>query len=96
MTRQAQIVSISRNPVFYEREPLSDADLQLMRRMGITALYGKPNTSRRAPGHPILSYLMRTLAITPSDKVWAMDVTLYLVVVIDWHDRRVLRGACRS
>ena len=82
--------------MFYEREPLSDADLKLMRRMGITALYGKPNTSRRALGHPILSYLMRTLAITPSDKVWAMDITLYFVVVIDWHDRRVLRGDCRS
>ena len=82
--------------MYYERKPLSDADLKLMRRIGITALYGKPNTSRRAPGHPILSYLMRTLAITPSDKVWAMDITLYLVVTIDRHGRRMLRGTCRS
>ena len=47
----------------------------LMRRMGITALYRKPNTSRRAPGHTIWPYLLRTLAITRSNQVWAMNIT---------------------
>lgn len=36
----------------------------LIRRTGITALYRKPNTSRKAPGHTIWPYLLRTLAIT--------------------------------
>jgi len=70
----------------------------LMRRMGITALYRKPNTSKRAPGHTIWPYLLRTLAITRSNHVWAMDITyipmargfVYLAAVIDWHSRRVL------
>jgi len=30
ITRQAQIVSISRGSVYYESEPISDADLKLM------------------------------------------------------------------
>jgi putative transposase len=70
----------------------------LMRRMGITALYRKPNTSKRAAGHTIWPYLLRTLAITRSNHVWAMDITyipmargfVYLAAVIDWHSRRVL------
>ena len=70
----------------------------LMRRLGLTALYRKPNTSRRAPGHTIWPYLLRTLSITRSNHVWAMDITyipmargfVYLAAVIDWHSRRVL------
>ena len=70
----------------------------LMRRMGITALYRKPNISRRALGHAIWPYLLRNLAITRSNQVWAMDITyipmargfVYLTPVIDWHSRRVL------
>jgi putative transposase len=70
----------------------------LMRRMGVTALYRKPNTSKRAPGHTIWPYLLRKLAITRSNHVWAMDITyipmargfVYLAAVIDWHRRRVL------
>ena len=136
ITRQAQIVGISRGSVYYQREPVSDADLKLMRRidelhlelpfagarmlrdllraegftvgrkhmttlmlrMGITALYRKPNTSKQAPGHTIWPYLLRTLAITRSNHVWAMDISyipmargfVYLAAVIDWHSRRVL------
>ena len=41
----------------------------LMRRMGITALYRKPNTSKKAAGHMVWPYLLRTLAITRSDHV---------------------------
>ena len=136
ITRQAQVLGISRGAVYYEREPISDADLKLMRRidelhlelpfagarmlrdllraegftvgrkhmstlmrrMGITALYRKPNTSKRAPGHMIYPYLLRTLSITRSNHVWAMDISyipmargfVYLAAVIDWHSRRVL------
>ena len=40
-----------------------------MRRMGITALYRTPNTSRRAPGQVIHPYLLRTLTIIRSNHV---------------------------
>ena len=33
ITRQAQIVNISRGSVYYEAQPVSDADLKLMRRI---------------------------------------------------------------
>ncbi len=136
ITRQAQIVNISRGSVYYESQPVSDGDLKLMRRidelhlelpfagarmlrdlmraegfavgrkhmttlmrrMGITALYRKPNTSKKAPGQTICPYLLRTLAITRSNQVWAMDISyipmargfVYLAAVIDWHSRKVL------
>ena len=70
----------------------------LMRRIGIEALYRKPNTSKPAPGHKIYPYLLRGLAITRPDQVWAMDISyipmargfVYLAAVIDWFSRRVL------
>jgi putative transposase len=36
----------------------------LMRRMGIDALYRRPNTSRPAPGHKVYPYLLRGVAVT--------------------------------
>ena len=48
----------------------------LMKRMGIEALYCKPNTSKPAPGHKIYPYLLRNLQITRPNQVWAMDITL--------------------
>ena len=70
----------------------------LMWRMGIEALYRRPNTSKRHPGHPIYPYLLRGLTITRPDHVWAMDITyipmdkgfVYLAAVVDWATRRVL------
>jgi putative transposase len=47
----------------------------LMKRMGIAALYRKPNTSKPAPGHKIYPYLLRKLPITRPNQVWAMDIT---------------------
>jgi putative transposase len=35
----------------------------LMRRMRITALYRKPNTSKKTPGGTIYPYLLRTLPV---------------------------------
>ena len=46
----------------------------LMKRMGITALYRKPNTSKPAPGHKIYPYLLRNLPIIRPNQVWAMDI----------------------
>jgi putative transposase len=70
----------------------------LMRRMGIEALYRKPNTSRRHSSHQIYPYLLRHRQITAPNQVWAMDITyipmargfVYLAAVIDWYSRRVL------
>lgn len=70
----------------------------LMRKMGIEAIYRRPNTSKPAPGHRIYPYLLRGLAITGPNQVWAMDITyipmargfLYLAAVVDWFSRRVL------
>ncbi len=70
----------------------------LMKRMGVEALYRKPNTSKPAPGHKIYPYLLRKLPITRPDQVWAMDITyipmargfIYLAAVLDWFTRRVL------
>ena len=70
----------------------------LMRRMGIETLYRKPNTSKRAPGHKIYPYLLRSLPITRPNQVWAMDISyipmargfVYLAAIIDWFSRRVL------
>ena len=70
----------------------------LMKRMGIEALYRRPNTSKPAPGHKIYPYLLRNLAVTRSNQVWAMDITyvpmargfVYLAAVVDWFSRKVL------
>ena len=70
----------------------------LMRRMGIQALYRKPNTSKKHPAHLVFPYALRSLAIVRANQVWALDITyipmargwVYLVAVLDWASRRVL------
>jgi putative transposase len=70
----------------------------LMKRMGIEAIYRRPNTSKPAPGHKIYPYLLRKLPITRPNQVWAMDITyipmargfVYLAAVVDWFSRKVL------
>ncbi len=70
----------------------------LMKKMGIEAVYKKPNTSRRHPAHPVYPYLLRHLEINRSNQVFAADITyipmkrgfVYLFAVLDWASRRVL------
>lgn len=136
ITRQAELLEISRGSVYYLPRPVSEADLALMRRidelhlehpfmgarmlrdqlhrhgikagrrhigtlmqrMGIQALAPQPGTSKRAPGHKIYPYLLRALAITRANQVWALDTTyipmargfVYLTAVVDVASRRVL------
>jgi len=136
LVRQAQELGISRSSLYYQPQPVSAADLALMRRidelhldfpfagsrmlrdllgaegfvvgrlhvstlmkrMGVEALYRKPNTSKPEPGHQIYPYLLRKLPITRPNQVWAMDITyipmargfVYLAAVVDWFSRRVL------
>ncbi|MBP2463960.1 putative transposase [Rhizobium sp. PvP014] len=47
----------------------------LMKKMGIEAIYRRPNTSKPAPGHKIYPYILRKLAVTRPNQVWAMDLT---------------------
>ena len=70
----------------------------LMLRMGLEALAPQPGTSKRAPGHKVYPYLLRNLAITRSNQVWALDTTyipmargfVYLTAVVDLASRKVL------
>ena len=70
----------------------------LMKRMGVEALYRKPKTTKPGAGHKIYPYLLRNMAVTRPNQVWAMDITyipmargfVYLVAVVDWFTRRVL------
>ena len=70
----------------------------LMQRMDIEALCPQPGTSKAHPGHKIYPYLLRKLAITRSNQVWALDTTyipmargfVYLTAVVDVASRKVL------
>jgi len=136
ITKQAEVLRISRGSVYYLPRPVADAELAIMRRldrlhlefpfagsrmlqgllvaegskigrrhvktlmqrMGIEALYRRPRTTKPEPGHKIYPYLLRGMAITRPNQVWAMDITyipmargfVYLTVVLDWFSRRVL------
>lgn len=136
VTRQTELLGISRGSVYYLPRPVSDADPALMRRidelhlehpfmgarllrdtlnregfkvgrrhvsslmtkMGIEALYRRPNTSRRHPAHRVYPYLLRGLTIDRANQVWSMDITyvpmakgfVYLCVVLDWASRKAL------
>jgi putative transposase len=70
----------------------------LMKKIGIAALYRKPNTSRRHAAHAVYPYLLRHLRIDRPNHVWAADISyipmkrgfVYLFAVMDWASRRVL------
>ncbi|WP_371695654.1 IS3 family transposase [Pigmentiphaga sp. D-2] len=70
----------------------------LMKRMGVKALYCKPNTSRRNVQHKVWPYLLRDMRINRANQVWALDTTyipmargfVYLTAVVDWASRKVL------
>lgn len=74
---------------------------RLLRKMGLEAIYQKPNTSKPNPEHKVYPYLLRGLVIDRCDQVWSTDITyvrlasgfVYLVAVIDWYSRYVLGWA---
>ena len=71
---------------------------RLMQKIGIEALYRKPNTSRKHPENPVYPYLLGHLKVERPNQVWAMDITyipmaqgfIYLAAVINWYSRKVL------
>ncbi len=70
----------------------------LMKRMGMEALYCKPNTSRRNAQHKVWPYLRRGTKIKRANQAWALDTTyvpmargfVYLTAVVDWASRKIL------
>ena len=71
---------------------------RLMRKMGLEAIYPKPNLSKANKEHKKYPYLLRGMEITRPNQVWASDITyiriergfMYLTVVMDWYSRSVL------
>ena len=69
----------------------------LMRRMGIEALYRRPNTSKPHLGTRS-TRICCARGVDRPNQVWAMDITyipmargfVYLAAVVDWFSRRVL------
>ena len=70
----------------------------LMKKIGIEAIYRRPNTSKPAPGPRIYPYLLRNVAVTRPNQAWAMDISyipmargfVYLAAVVDWFSRKIL------
>ena len=71
---------------------------RLMRQMGLTALYRKPQTSSPDGSHRVYPYRLGHLRIERPNQVWCADVTYipmqrgfhYLVAIMDWATRTVL------
>jgi len=70
----------------------------LLREMGLTAVFPKPNLSKPHPENRIYPYLLRDLDVMRSNQVWCADITYirlawgfaYLVAIVDWYSRCVL------
>jgi putative transposase len=70
----------------------------IMRDLGISAIYAKPNTSIPRAEHKVYPYLLKEIEINRPNQVWCADITyirvkggfMYLVAVMDWHSRYVL------
>lgn len=71
---------------------------RLMRKMGLMAIYPKPNTSRPNKQHAVYPYLLDDVVIDRPNQVWSTDITYirlrhgyaYLVAIMDWYSRSVL------
>ncbi len=70
----------------------------LLRKMGLTAIFPKPNLSKPHPENRVYPYLLRDMEITRPNQVWCADITYirlawgfaYLVAIVDWRSRAVL------
>ena len=109
VTRQAELLKLSRGSLYYTGRPVTPANLAIMRRidqlhlahrfagsrmlrdllrgegavigrdrvvgmmrrMGIAAIYRRPNTSKPNPEHKIYPYLLRSLMVDRPNQVWA-------------------------
>jgi putative transposase len=75
-----------------------DLACTLMKKMGIEAIYQKPNLSKPNMMHKVYPYLLRGVKVVRVNQVWSTDITyirmrsgfMYLTAVIDWYSRYVL------
>lgn len=71
---------------------------RLMKKLGLEAIYCKPNLSKPNSKHKKFPYLLKNVKIVKPDQVWCTDITyirlnqgfIYLVAVMDWYSRYVL------
>lgn len=71
---------------------------RLMRKLGLEAIYPKPNLSKPNKEHLRFPYLLKDRLIEKPNEVWATDITyirlqsgfIYLLVIMDWHSRFVI------
>ena len=71
---------------------------RLMKVLGLETLHPKRKTTIANKKHKVYPYLLRNVAVTCPNQVWATDITyipmakgfVYLVAIIDWHSRKVL------
>ncbi len=70
---------------------------RLMRKLRLSAVRPKRNTSKRHLAHKVYPYLLHGKTIDRPNQIWAADITyipkrrgfLYLVPFLDWATRRV-------
>lgn len=71
---------------------------RLLRKMGLMAIYPKPNLSKLSDAKYIRPYLLKGLTIDHPNHVWAIDITYipmahgfsYLTAIIDIYSRFVV------
>lgn len=72
---------------------------RLLRQLGLMAVYPKPHLSGPRDEPAVVSpYLLKGLAISRPNQVWAADITYirlskgfaYLMAILDWHSRYVV------
>ena len=71
---------------------------RLMQKMGIYAIYPKPNLSKRNSKEAVVPYLLRNYDARFPNQVWSIDITylpmnrshMCLTAIIDWHSRKIV------
>jgi putative transposase len=72
--------------------------IRLMRLMGISAIYRKPQTTIQSINHKKYPYLLKGVSIAKANRAWTSDITyipmergfMYLTVIFDWFSGKVL------
>jgi len=71
---------------------------RIMKKLGISAIFPKPNLSKRRKEHKVYPYLLKNKAVIFPNQVWATDITyiklngsfVYLIAILDFTAARPL------